>query len=272
MAFITYDEIVDNKLKNVGLSLDYVTKHVSDKHQDKLSFSIGEEKMGIALNTVAIIPRAEIDATGEECICFHNVYSLTLADKFDKYPLYNACYLYIADESGKDGQPGKKKKKKKQLHTGKQRGQYRLDPTNSYTPAQPRGDFFLNKITVRASDLSENTWSLLMRFMRERHNLKPSVAYTLADIPPATFHRIRNAQPKKETLLKLGVVLQLSVDEMVALLASAGFAFNPSDRRDLLIKGCFEEKIFNIFEITKALDYYNLEEMTFGNFDRLNPR
>lgn len=293
MAFITHDEIVDNALKQIGLSLDIVTHYSPDAQQDQFSFSIGVETndpepqtlpvgtanqnpgpmvevlKGMTLNPIAIIPRADVDSTGETCICFHNVYHLTVPDTYDQYPRYNAFYQYIADAPIEED---KTQKGKKQRRTGKKRGEYRLDPTNSYTQARRCGDFFLNKITVKASDLSESTWELLMAFMRERHNLKHSIAYTLADISAATFHRIQKAHPQKEILLKLGIVLQLSLEEMNALLASAGFTFNPSDKRDVLIKKCFQERVLNTIDINAVLYKEHLKIMEFGNFDRLNPR
>ena len=61
----------------------------------------------------------------------------------------------------------------------------------------------------------------------------------------------------------------MTIDEMIDLLASAGLAFNPSDRRDVLIKKCFQERILNLVDITEKLRKENLAEMNF-NLDLLN--
>lgn len=277
MAFIypSPDEIVDRELKRVGLSIDAVTHFSPDEQQYQYSIIIGgnaqelEDKSmptgatapdsvanplaGMTLDPIAIIPRADVDSSGETFICFNNIYCLHAVDTFGV--------------DGKSEDEGGKKKGR----AGKKRGEYRLDPTGSYVPARYREDFFLNRITVKESELSETTWQLLCRFMLERHNMKRSLAYTLADIPAATFHRIRKSPPQKETLLRLGVIIQLTLDEMMQILESSGLAFNPSDKRDVLIKQCFEKRILQPSDINKVLCKEKLKEMKFGNFDRLNP-
>ena len=57
---------------------------------------------------------------------------------------------------------------------------------------------------------------------------------------------------------------------MTELLESAGYAFNPSDKRDIVVKKCFEKKVFNIIDINNCLSNNNVKLMEFGNFDRLN--
>ena len=147
----------------------------------------------------------------------------------------------------------------------------RIIPRNSYQTAPHRDSLFISRITVQESELSESTWDLLMKFLRDRHNLSQAIVYRLADIPPATYHKIRKTPPTKETLFRIGVVLQLTIDEMTALLASAGLAFNPSDRRDALIKKCFQERILNLKDFTEKLKDENLAEMKFNTklLDRL---
>lgn len=280
MAFIypSPDEIVDRELKRIGLSLDAVIHFSPDRQQAQYSIIIGgdakelEDKSmptgptgatapdsvadpltGMTLDPFAIIPRADVDPSGETFICFNSIYCLRTVDTFGT--------------DGKSEDEGEKKKGR----VGKKRGEYRLDPTGSYVLARHREDYFLNQITVKESELSETTWQLLCRFMRERQNLKHSVVYRLAQIPAATFHRIRTSPPQKEILLRLGVILKLTLDEMIQILESSGLAFNPSDKRDVLIKQCFEKQSLNPYDINKVLYKENLKEMKFGNFDLLNP-
>ena len=210
--FVTRDEIVNGVLKPFGISIDDITRDSPDaQHVDLTSDKLKGSEL------IAIIPRSDIDPSGETLLRFHSVY----------------------------------------------RCQYRIDPRNTYQTAPHRDWLFTTRITVKENELSENTWYLLKKFMRDRHDLKPSIVYRLADIPAATFHRIGTVQPNKETLLRIGVVLQLTVDEMTELLASAGLAFNPSNRRDVLIKKCFQERLLNLYDLTQKLKDEELDEMKF---------
>ena len=221
MAFIiTHDTLVNEALNPFGISIDDITRDSPDaQHVDLTSDKLKGSEL------IAIIPRSDIDPSGETLLRFHSVY----------------------------------------------RCQYRIDPRNTYQTAPHRDWLFTTRITVKENELSENTWDLLKKFMRDRHDLKPSIVYRLADIPAATFHRIGTVQPNKETLLRIGVVLQLTVDEMTELLASAGLAFNPSDRRDALIKKCFERNLLNLYNFTQKLKDENVAEMKFNTklLDRL---
>ena len=229
--FVTYDAIVNEELRRFGLSIDAIVSCSPDKQQDA-SFPAksiaGDALTDMLFHPIAIIPRANVDCSGETVISFHTLY---------------CCVSQTRDKVGK----------------------YRLDPTNSYFPAK-HCDFAVSKLTVKEEELSESTWELLQAFLRKRQGLKPSIVYRLADIPAATFHRIskRNFHPKKETLLKIGVVLQLTLEEMTDFLASAGFAFNPSDKRDVLIKKCFQERVLNLQDITQRLEGEGLDIMDFN--------
>ena len=229
--FVTYDEIVNQELRRFGLSIDDIVSCSPDMQHDASSSAKSVEDDALtdmSFHPIAIIPRANVDSSGETVISFHTLY---------------CCVSQTRDKVGK----------------------YRLDPTNSYFPAR-HCDFAVSKITVKEDELTESTGELLNAFMRKRQNLKPSIVYRLADIPAATFHRIgkRKVQPKKETLLKIGVVLQLTLEEMTDFLASAGFAFNPSDKRDVLIKKCFQERVLNLQDITQRLEGEGLDIMDFN--------
>ena len=228
--FVTYDEIVNEELRRFGLSIDAIVSYSPDKQQDASSpakSSIADDALtDMSFRPIAIIPRANVDSSGETVISFHTLY---------------CCVSQTRDKVGK----------------------YRLDPTNSYFPAK-HCDFAVSKLTVKEEELTESTWELLQAFLRKRQNLKQSIVYRLANIPAPTFHRIRSVQPKKESLLKIGVVLQLTLEEMTDFLASAGFAFNPSDKRDVLIKKCFQERVLNLQDITQKLKDEGLDKMDFN--------
>ncbi len=236
MAFIpTHDSIAHLVLmERYGLSLKDAENCFPDREETPYTLRAlpGTDSPDMTLTPVVVAPRIFQDDNNCRSMCFLSVMELNLKPA---------------------------------------RGEYRLDPTNAYKPARRSGDVFVNRITVGEDELSPTTWTLLFDFMRKRHDVKPSVVYTLADIPPATFHRIRNKQPKRETLFRLGVILQLTLEEMEQLLASAGFAFNTADKRDMLLKKCFTERVLNIDDVRRVLYNGGVETMEFGNFARLNP-
>ena len=59
--------------------------------------------------------------------------------------------------------------------------------------------------------------------------------------------------PKKDTVLCLCIGLHLTVEESEILLASANMAFNPFEKRDMLIKQCIDNEQFDFFSINAML-------------------
>ena len=258
--FVSYEKILNEELRRNGLSVDDIIRDAADGQRDAPSptkdGAVGA-LTGMSLDPIMIIPRVNVYPNDEEEICFYSFYHMASHERggavqrrgfagFENAVLYCAFYCALYNKVGT----------------------YRVDPTNSYFPAE-HCSFAVSKITVKKEELTESTWKLLQAFMRERQNLKQSIVYRLANIPAATFHRISRVQPKKETLLKIGVVLQLTLEEMTTFLESAGFAFNPSDKRDVLIKKCFKERVLNLQDITQRLNAEELDEMDF-NLDLLD--
>lgn len=73
---------------------------------------------------------------------------------------------------------------------------------------------------------------------------------------------IRDAsRPSKSTAISCAIVLRLSMDEAEALLNKAGYAFTRSSRSDLIVEYYIRNRIYDIFEINEALEYYNLRPL-----------
>lgn len=269
MAYIVPEEFYDRELKEIGPALDAVARQSDDNVQNGNATGLPAEAMeGKTLFPIGVIPQRGFDQNGEERICFHCAYALFPAPDIESRPQYHILYQYKADKTIlEDGRTTDRKQGDK---TSYKRGEYRLDPTNSYIPARHKSQYVVNRITVAKGDLSEDTWKMYHNFLAAKKISKASIPYILAAIPPATFHRIRTNRPKKETLFKLGVILQLDVNQMTEFLASAGFAFNSSDKRETLIKKCFEQTVLNPYDINVVLSNANLEPLPFGNFDLLN--
>ena len=100
---------------------------------------------------------------------------------------------------------------------------------------------------------------LLFKYIDER-NLKDSDVYNKVNIDRRLFSKIRNDcnyHPSKETIILLAIALELNEDELLDLLNSAEYSLPNNDISNLIIKFCFQEKIYNINTINEFLYDYN---------------
>jgi len=56
-------------------------------------------------------------------------------------------------------------------------------------------------------------------------------------------------KPDKDTVLKMGIAMQMTLDEMDKFLETAGFALTYNDEKDIVIRYCIDRKIFNCVEV-----------------------
>lgn len=100
-----------------------------------------------------------------------------------------------------------------------------------------------------------NFQNKLQQLISER-NLGNSEVYSKALIDRNFFSKIisyNNYVPKKMTVMALGLVLELKLKEYEEFLASAGYAFMPSSRFDLIVKYCVMKGIYNLVEVDVIL-------------------
>ncbi len=64
--------------------------------------------------------------------------------------------------------------------------------------------------------------------------------------------------PDKATAMRLCVGAQLSLDETIDLLARAGYALSPCDKRDIIFSFFIENEVFDMIEIDIALEEHGL--------------
>lgn len=91
----------------------------------------------------------------------------------------------------------------------------------------------------------------------DKRGLKDSDVYNKVHIDRRLFSKIRsdnNYHPSKETVILLGLSLELSEKEIEALLESASYSLPKNNLFDLIIRFCFIEEIYNIFDINILLD------------------
>lgn len=105
----------------------------------------------------------------------------------------------------------------------------------------------------------EETFSDLLFQMIDQRSLSDVEVYKRANMDRKLFSKIRSDkhyQPKKSTVIALGIALQLSHREMNKLLSKAGYTLSDSILTDRLITYFLEQKTYDIHTINEALFYY----------------
>jgi hypothetical protein len=100
------------------------------------------------------------------------------------------------------------------------------------------------------------TFAVCMEEFRECKGLTPAKLYTDALIDKRLYSKIIGKctyHPSKNTAISLGLALILTMDEMNALLGSAGYSLSRSIVSDLIIMFCIENKIYNLHDVNELL-------------------
>lgn len=105
-----------------------------------------------------------------------------------------------------------------------------------------------------------NDFQTMLFKLIDDKNLKDSDVYNKVHIDRRLFSKIRsdkNYHPSKETIILLGIALELNEDELENLLDSASYSLPKNNKYDLIIRFCFINKIFKLSDINELLDEYN---------------
>ena len=100
--------------------------------------------------------------------------------------------------------------------------------------------------------------TLLFKYIDER-NLKDSDVYNKVHIDRRLFSKIRSDKdyhPSKETIILLGLSLELNENEIEELLKSASYSLPKNNHYDLILRFCFINKIYSIIKVNELLDEY----------------
>ncbi|MGM9808773.1 MAG: hypothetical protein ACI31I_03515 [Bacilli bacterium] len=114
----------------------------------------------------------------------------------------------------------------------------------------------LDDVIEEATD----SWQKTVFKIIDRKNFKDPDVYKRASISKQTFSKIRsdeNYQPTKDTAIQMCLGLKLNLDDSLDLLAKAGYTLSLSIERDLVIRYCIEESIYNVFNINLILEAMN---------------
>ena len=111
----------------------------------------------------------------------------------------------------------------------------------------------------------ENKFQKLLFNYIDRKNLKDSDVYNKVGIDRRLFSKIRSDKdyhPSKDTVILLGISLELSEDEIEDLLLSASYSLPKNNYYDLIIRFCFKERIYDLFTINDYLSEYNCKTLS----------
>lgn len=114
---------------------------------------------------------------------------------------------------------------------------------------------------IRSSKDNLNFQNTLMQLIADR-KLDNVTVYKKACIDKKFFSKIisnKDYVPKKHTVMALGLALELPLDEYEVFLASAGYAFMPSSKFDMIVKFCVMNQIYNLINVDVILDDHGEE-------------
>lgn len=110
----------------------------------------------------------------------------------------------------------------------------------------------------------DNTFQTELFSYIDKKGLKDSDVYNKVNIDRRLFSKIRsdkNYHPSKETVILLGISLELNEQEIESLLEKASYSLPKNNEYDLIIRFCFKEKIYDINTINTFLYDYNLKTL-----------
>ena len=113
----------------------------------------------------------------------------------------------------------------------------------------------INNYISSADDLLQDK----IRQIIQAKRLDEVKLYKKADIDRKLFSKIRtlpNYHPNKNTLVKLCLAMNLSIEETESLLKTACYSLSKSVRLDLLLRYCFCHKIFDVITVNEILYHY----------------
>ena len=105
----------------------------------------------------------------------------------------------------------------------------------------------------------DNKFQKLLFKLIDEKDLKDSDVYNKVNIDRRLFSKIRSDvdyHPTKETVIKLGLSLELDEKGMEELLSSASYALPKNNVFDLIIRFCLIEKIYDINKVNELLYDY----------------
>lgn len=140
-------------------------------------------------------------------------------------------------------------------------------PERFSVPIQPQvqADYcFLEQnesaLNERMNHLSD-TFQQYLLYLIEAKGLTNAEVYKRAIITKQLFSKIKlnpHYHPDKATAMRLCIGAKLNMDETKDLLARAGYALSPCDKRDIIFSFFIEHEVYDMIEIDIALEEHGL--------------
>ena len=114
------------------------------------------------------------------------------------------------------------------------------------------------------NNIDESTFQTELFKYIDSKNLKDSDVYNKVNIDRRLFSKIRSNKdyhPSKETVILLGIALELNESEIENLLEKASYSLPMNTTYDLIIRFCFKEKIYDINQINEFLYDHNCKTL-----------
>lgn len=106
-----------------------------------------------------------------------------------------------------------------------------------------------------------DTFQQYLFYLMEQKGLSAAEVYKRAIVTKQLFSKIKvhpNYHPDKATAMRLCVGAKLNIDETKDLLARAGYALSPCDKRDIIFSFFIENHVYDMIEIDIALEEHGL--------------
>ena len=133
----------------------------------------------------------------------------------------------------------------------------RLEDEADFSDFLEEHESALNERIKHMSD----TFQEYLFYLIDNKGLGNTEVYKRAIITKQLFSKIKlNPQyhPDKATAMRLCIGAKLNMDETIDLLARAGYALSPCDKRDIIFSFFIENNVFDMIEIDIALEEHGL--------------
>ena len=138
-------------------------------------------------------------------------------------------------------------------------------PQDNYSEAEDSAyEDFLEETDAALKECMKHlsdTFQEYLLFLIDAKGLTNAEVYKRAIITKQLFSKIKvntDYHPDKATAMRLCVGAKLNLDETKDLLARAGYALSPCDKRDIIFSYFIEKEVFDMIEIDIALEQHDL--------------